>query len=126
VRFPVWAEGRVGTGFHEVSTRRSDFALVSAAAQVALDADGRCAKLVLGIGGACDTPVALPAAAEALEGTQLEDAAVREALEAATADLDTVGDLHASAAYRRRVAAALARRAIADAYAEAAGGRHAR
>src|SRR5205823_1144469 len=37
VRFPVWEEKRVGVGFHEVSARRSDFALASAAAQVALD-----------------------------------------------------------------------------------------
>ena len=44
VRFPVWAEGRIGTGFHEVAARRSDFALVAAAAQVALDADGRCTR----------------------------------------------------------------------------------
>ena len=48
----------------------------------------------------------------------------REAVEAATADLETADDLHASAAYRRRVAATLACRAIADARDEA-GGRHA-
>ncbi|MBX9760303.1 MAG: FAD binding domain-containing protein, partial [Beijerinckiaceae bacterium] len=33
VRFPVWA-GKAGVGFHEVSARRSDFAYVSACAQV--------------------------------------------------------------------------------------------
>ena len=48
-------EGRIGTGFHEVSARRSDFALVAAAAQVALDADGRCTALAVGIGGAGDS-----------------------------------------------------------------------
>ena len=126
VRFPVWAEARVGTGFHEVSARRSDFALVAAAAQVGLDADDRCTALALGIGGAGDAPVRLDGVAEALVGSRLEEGAVREAVEAATADLETVGDLHASAAYRRRVAAALARRAIAEARDEAAGGRHAR
>ena len=61
VRFPVWKEGRVGTGFHEVSARSSDFAFVAAAAQVALDADGRCTALSVGIGGAGDTPVRLDA-----------------------------------------------------------------
>ena len=111
VRFPVWAEGRSGTGFHEVSARKSDFALVAAAAQVALDAEGRCSALAVGVGGAGDTPVRLD---------------VREAVEAATADLEAADDLHASAAYRRRVAAVLARRAIVDAGDEAAGGRHAR
>ncbi len=120
--FPVWSDGRIGTGFHEVSARRSDFALVAAAAQVALDGEGRCTRLALGIGGAGDAPVRLDAVAEALVGSRLEDGPVREAVQAATADLETVGDLHASAAYRRRVAAALARRAIADARDEAAGG----
>jgi CO/xanthine dehydrogenase FAD-binding subunit len=130
VRFPAWAanfaSGRIGTGFHEVSARRSDFALVAAAAQVALDAEGRCTALALGIGGAGDAPVRLEAVAQALVGSRLEEAAVREAVEAAAADLETVGDLHASAAYRRRVAASLARRAITDARDEAAGGQHAR
>jgi CO/xanthine dehydrogenase FAD-binding subunit len=127
VRFPVWSGDRIGTGFHEVSARKSDFALVAAAAQVALDADGRCTALAVGIGGAGDTPVRLNTVAEALIGSRLEDGAVRDAVAAATADLDTADDLHASAAYRRRVAAALARRAIIDARDEAAAGeRHAR
>jgi len=123
VHFPVWT-GRIGTGFHEVAARRSDFALVAAAAQVALDADGRCTALAVGLGGAGDIPVRLDAVAEALVGSRLEDRAVRVAVEAATAELETADDLHASAAYRRRVAASLARRAIADARDEA-GGRHA-
>ena len=37
IRFPVWRDKRIGAGFHEVSARRSDFAFVAAAAQVALD-----------------------------------------------------------------------------------------
>ncbi len=125
VRFPVWSEGRIGTGFHEISARKSDFALVGAAAQVALDADGRCMALAVGLGGTGDIPVRLDAVAENLIGSRLEDKIVRDAVEAATADLDTADDLHASAAYRRRVAAALARRAIADARDEAGGGGHA-
>jgi CO/xanthine dehydrogenase FAD-binding subunit len=125
-RFPVWSRGRIGAGFHEISARKSDFALVAAAAQVALDADGRCTALAVGLGGAGDTPVRLDAVTEKLIGSRLEDEIVRDAVEAAAADLDTADDLHASAAYRRRVAATLARRAIADARDEAAGGRDAR
>jgi CO/xanthine dehydrogenase FAD-binding subunit len=130
VRFPAWpstgsAGGRIGTGFHEISARSGDFAFVAAAAQIALDADGRCTALAVGIGGAGDTPVRLDAASDALVGSRLEEAEVRHAVAAACADLDTVDDLHASAAYRKRVAATLARRAILDAASEAAGGRHA-
>ena len=39
-RFPVWAEPRVGAAFHEVNARQSDFAFVSAAAQIAVDPNG--------------------------------------------------------------------------------------
>jgi CO/xanthine dehydrogenase FAD-binding subunit len=126
IRFPVWSKGRIGTGFHEVSARRSDFAFVAAAAQVALDDAGRCLALAVGIGGAGDTPVRLEAVGDALIGSRLEETAVREALAAAVADLETVDDLHASAAYRKRVAATLARRAILEARDEAAGASHAR
>ena len=126
IRFPVWTKGRIGTGFQEVSTRRSDFALVAAAAQVALDADGRCLELSVGIGGAGDTPVRLDAVRKALIGSRLEETRVQEAVAAAVADLDAVDDLHASAAYRKRVAATLARRAILEARDAAAGAPHAR
>ena len=126
VRFPVWTKGRVGAGFHEVSARRNDFALVASAAQVALDADGRCTALSVGIGGAADTPLRLDAVSEALVGSRLEEATVRDAVSAASEDIETVDDLHASASYRKRVAATLARRAILDARNEALGGQHAR
>src|SRR5262245_2254363 len=126
VHFPVWDAGRIGSGFQEVAARRSDFALVAAAAQVALDADGRCTALALGICGACATPVRIDVA-DALIGSRLEEGAVREAVEPATAGLETVRDHHASPTYRKRVAAVLARRAILDARDDAApGGQHAR
>ena len=45
VRFPIWTkDGRIGAGFQEVSARDSDFAIVAAAAQIALDRDGICRR----------------------------------------------------------------------------------
>ncbi len=119
VRFPVWPEARVGVGFHEVSARRSDFAFATAAAQVALDADGMCRRIALGIGAVTDVPVRLHQAEQALVGTSLDPATVRAAVHAATSDIEAASDAHASADYRRRAAATLARRAIADARAMA-------
>src|SRR5262249_31351922 len=58
VRFPVW-KGNVGTGFHEINARRSDFAFVSAAAQVEMTDDGRCRRIAIGIGAATDFPIRL-------------------------------------------------------------------
>ena len=122
VRFPVWAEARVGVSFHEISARRSDYAFVSVAAQVALDADGRCARIALGIGGVGDRPVRI-VSADALVGGTLGDADVRDAIADELATLEPSSDLQASAAYRRRVAILLTQRAVAEARAQAAGGR---
>jgi carbon-monoxide dehydrogenase medium subunit len=121
VRFPVWLEKRVGVGFHEVNARRSDFAFVSAAAQIALDGNGACARLAAGIGGATALPLRLDMAA--LHGARLTQANVREAVGTALSGIEPLSDLHASAAYRRRVAAELAVRAIMDANAAAGGAR---
>ncbi len=118
-RFPVWRASRVGVGFHEVSARRSDFAYVSAAAQVALDGGGRVERLALGIGGATPVPTRLDAVEAALKGQAPTSEKVRAALAAATADLEIMRDGHASEAYRRRVASGLAERAIIDAAASA-------
>jgi len=123
VRFPIWREASVGTGFHEVSARKSDFAFAAAAAQVALDDAGICRRLALGIGAV--TPFPLRLATKVLEGTRLEPVRVREVVTAALADTEPLSDLHASADYRRRVAASLAVRAINDAHASA-GSAHAR
>jgi CO/xanthine dehydrogenase FAD-binding subunit len=125
VGFPVWHEAHVGVGFHEVNARKSDFALVSAAAQVALDDDGICRRAAIGIGAITDAPFRLHGIEQALIGQRPEPAKLRPAIEAALADVDVNADLHASAAYRRRVAATLTQRAIADACEAAERGAHA-
>jgi CO/xanthine dehydrogenase FAD-binding subunit len=117
VRFPLWPEPHVGTGFHEVNARQSDFAFVSAAAQIAVDAEGRCKRVVLGIGAAAATPLRLEM--RTLEGTRAEESKVRDAVGTALQGIEALADLHASADYRRRVAKTLAIRAITEAYRDA-------
>jgi len=113
IRFPVWPHQRVGTGFFEISARRSDFAFVAAAAQVALDDAGSCIEILLGVGGVGDRPVRLDVSS--LAGGGLDTASVTEVINTAAAELDAMSDLHASAAYRRRVAVALCIRAVEEA-----------
>jgi len=124
VRFPIWREERLGTGFEEMSIRRSDFALVAAACQVALDGDGVCQRIALGIGGAEAVPVRATEAEHRLVGTRLEPGDIDRATAALGAALTPLSDHHASADYRRRVAAALAARVIASARGEALAARH--
>ena len=77
---------------------------MSAAAQIALDGDGRCTRIAIGIGAATDFPMRLDAAEQQLTGTTLDEAKVADAVSAALADIEPMADLHASADYRRRVA----------------------
>jgi CO/xanthine dehydrogenase FAD-binding subunit len=113
IRFPVWPHPRIGTGFFEISARRSDFAFVAAAAQVALDEENHCIEIALGVGGVGDRPLRLDVLS--LVGGKLDTASITDAINAAASDLDAMSDLHASAAYRRRVAVALCIRALEQA-----------
>jgi CO/xanthine dehydrogenase FAD-binding subunit len=117
VHFPVWKQGRVGTGFHEVSARQSDFAFVAAAAQVALDEAGRCIEATLGIGGVGDRAIRIDVAA--LVGEEPKASSIEEIVRSGTKDIEASSDLHASASYRRRVALTLGARALADAFTDA-------
>lgn len=119
VHFPVWSHPRIGTGFHEVSARQSDFAFVAAAAQVALDEEGRCIEAALGLGGVGDH--ALRIDVTPLIGEKVTRVSISDVVRAATQELETSSDLHASASYRRRVAAVFGTRALEDAFAEALG-----
>jgi CO/xanthine dehydrogenase FAD-binding subunit len=113
IRFPVWPYQRIGVGFLEISSRRSDFAFVAAAAQVALDEEGGCVRIALGLGGVADRPLRLDVSS--LVGTKLDHASAADAVNAACADIEAMSDLHASGAYRRRVAVTLGIRALEQA-----------
>jgi CO/xanthine dehydrogenase FAD-binding subunit len=105
---------RTGVAFIEVARRHGDFALVGVAATVTLNGGGvaDASVVVLGVG---DRPVAVPAAAEVLRGSPVSEESAREAGDAASAAIDPSGDLHASAVYRKEVAAVLTRRALLEA-----------
>jgi carbon-monoxide dehydrogenase medium subunit len=120
VQLPVWL-GKIGVGFYEVNARRSDFALVATAAQVELTDDGRCKRIAIGVGATTDFPIRLAKAEERLKGSTLDTTIVKDAVIEALADVVPLSDLHASAEYRRRVAANLATRAVVDARSHALG-----
>jgi CO/xanthine dehydrogenase FAD-binding subunit len=125
IRFPVWRDPRKhatrGCAFDEVSVRHGDFALVSACAQVMLDADGRCLRAELGIGGAAPVPLALAELGAKLVGARLDEQAIGAAADAAVGMIDPEGDLHASADYRRQLARVLVGRVLRAAKADAMG-----
>lgn len=118
VRFPVWRESRVGAAFDEVSLRHGDFALVAAAAQVALDAGGRCVRAALGTASA-PLPQAHADIAQRLVGSTLDDATIDAAAAEVARSVEPDADLHASVEYRRHLAAVLVKRVLVAARDEA-------
>lgn len=120
IHWPVWSGMRVGSAFLEVSRRHGDFAIIAAAGQVETDTDGRCVRAAFGLGGGGFMPLAFPHFAGRLIGTRLEDAVLESAVHDAAAELDPGSDLHASANYRRHLAAVLGSRVLRAAYERAA------
>ena len=119
IHWPVWSWKHTGSAFTEIAIRHGDFAMVAAAAQVALDSAGRCTRAAFGLGGAGGTPLAFPRIAERLAGTKLEDEAIEAAVTDAARQTDPGSDLHATKEYRRHLARVLAARALREARANA-------
>ena len=103
-----------GTAIREISRRHGDYALVGVAAVVDVDGDsGQVTSARAGYFSVADTPVVLD-----LTGTVDSGPSWDRASEHAMAALDPIGDIHASADYRRHLIGVLTRRALAAAHAE--------
>ena len=118
VEIPAMPGERVGHGFAEVARRHGDFALVGACAVVSLDSAGACRHARLVLFGAGDVPH-LARAAAGLRGERVDAARCADVGRASADEIDTRDDLHATAGYRRRVAAGLAARVLTTAAARA-------
>ncbi|HQV56363.1 MAG TPA: xanthine dehydrogenase family protein subunit M [Ilumatobacteraceae bacterium] len=110
-----------GSAFVEVSRRSGDFAMVAAAAVVDTTDDGviRSARLVLG--AVADVPQVITGLDELLVGHNVDDAALAEVANQVRTQVTPPTDLHATAAYRRHMAAVVAQRALATACGRAHG-----
>ncbi|HEY6209521.1 MAG TPA: xanthine dehydrogenase family protein subunit M [Gemmatimonadales bacterium] len=105
-----------GTAFVEVARRHGDYALAGAAVVVTLDGRGRCRDARMALLSVGAGPVLATEAMKVCVGESPSDEMLRAAGEtAATRDVDPPSDIHASAAYRRRLVAVLTRRALARA-----------
>ncbi len=113
-----------GWAFEEVSRRHGDFALAGAAAVVTLDRNGAVGSARIALLGVHARPVLAFEAARALVGSLPTGAAVDAAGDAASRlDCDPSSDIHASRAYRRRLAGVMVRRALTRAISRAGDGR---
>jgi CO/xanthine dehydrogenase FAD-binding subunit len=106
-----------GWAFVEVARRYGDYALLGVAAVVALNSAGECSHVRLTFVNAGGTPMRGRSAEALLLGQPPDEEVFRAAGEsAATTDIDPVGDVHATPAYRRQLARVLTVRALEQAF----------
>ena len=108
-------ERSTGWGFQEVARRHGDFALVAAAALVALDDRGEVTRAAVALGGIADRALRVRAVERALKGNAPTPEAVESASHLVAETVTPVGDIHAGEGYRAHLGQVLTKRAIHDA-----------
>lgn len=125
VEIPPLAPGSACV-FLEQARRHGDYATSGVAVRITLGEDGRCTSAQLVYLSAGDVPMVASGAAQRLEGTEVDDAAIRVAAEHATSqEIEPTSDIHATAEYKRHLARVLTERALHLARSRATGGRKA-
>lgn len=111
IRVPVPAQP-TKSAYLKVAQSASGFALVGVAAQLKLK-NGQCEEVSIGVTGLAPKAYRAKAVEDALRGKALDEAAIKAAVAKADADAsDALGDIHASADYRRHLTRVYAGRAI--------------
>ncbi len=111
VRVPASTHARVAFG--EIARRQGDFALVNVAVSTTVE-DGRFSAVRIALGGVSDVPTRCEAAEEAAITDRPSAAHLREVARIAADSVTPRDDFHATANYRKQVAAVLVERALAD------------
>jgi carbon-monoxide dehydrogenase medium subunit len=110
----VAAEGAgTGSAYAKLFNPASRYAMVGAAASVTV-ANGTCSAASVAVGGLTAKATACPSVAAALVGKALDADTIAAAAAAVANDLgdDIIGDMHASADYRRSMAPVFVKRAL--------------
>ena len=90
-----------------------DIAVVGAGVNLTLDANGICTAARVCLGAVAPTAILVPAAAEALIGTPVDEQALQRAGDASSAAASPINDKRGTITHRKKVAGVLTRRAAA-------------
>jgi carbon-monoxide dehydrogenase medium subunit len=113
VRFPL---GRgSGHAILECARTHGNLAVAGAVSVLRLDEEGRARDVAIVIFGACPRPTWVETATSLLEGEEPSEQLVAEAAELAAEEIETIEDVHGSAAFRRRLTGVYVRRSMARA-----------
>ena len=118
VAFPVGAAG-AGYAFEEFARRHGDFAVVSVAVSLRVEAD-RIVHARIAIGGAGTVPQRAEGVESGLAGERPDETVLERAIHSLDG-VECIADIHASAEYRRHLLTSLTRRALTRAAKQAVG-----
>lgn len=109
-----------GTAFLKfLPATQDDYATVSVAARIVLDAAGAISDARVALGAAAMVPVRATAVEAALSGRQADEKTLRDAAPLVLGAIDPIADFRGSAEYKRQMAMVHVRRALAKAAAQA-------
>ncbi len=104
---------RSGSDYQKLSARgQVDIAAIGAAAQIALDEDGKCVKARIGLGAVAPVPLRSSGGEQLLEGQTPTPELIVKAGAKAAGEARPISDVRASASYRRRMVDVLTVRAL--------------
>lgn len=118
IAVPVPPAGH-GYAYEKLKRKIGDYATAAAAVVLTLSG-GKVATCAIGLTNLSETPLLAEAAAQAVVGTSLDVAAVKDAAEAAQAIMSPAGDGRGPAEYRKHVGGIMVARALKRAAAKAA------
>tara|TARA_Y100001933_G_scaffold216303_4_gene223365 strand:+ start:467 stop:1345 length:879 start_codon:yes stop_codon:yes gene_type:complete len=113
LKLPAPGPGTADAYLRFIPRTEMDIAVAGCGVSVTLDGSGKCTAARVGIGAVAPRALLVPAAAEALIGSTLDDAALQAAGEACSAAASPITDKRGTDVYRRKVVGVLCRRAAA-------------
>jgi carbon-monoxide dehydrogenase medium subunit len=119
IRIPL-PPPRSGGAYLKLERKVGDFATAAVGVQITLAGGDACAQAGIGLTNVGPTPIKARRAEALLKGRRVDDAAIREAAEAAAAESDPSEDLRGSVAYKRDLVRVLTARALRRALERAA------
>jgi carbon-monoxide dehydrogenase medium subunit len=111
--FRTMSQGE-GWGFRWLARRSGDYAIVNAAATLALSGDGRIDRIAMALGGVGATPVRLTGLEQTALGSDASGNWAGDIAAEAAAQTETESDKHASATYRKELIEVLLASALED------------
>jgi len=113
---------RSGSAFLEIARRHGDYALAGVALTVTTEESGVCTGASLVAMGVGDRPSRSTTIEGVLVGQEPQEALFDDAAAALRAEIEPIGDIHASSDFKRHLTGVLTRRALARAFDRATGG----